>query len=114
MERLVRGDIIVIDFPFSNLVQFKPRPVLIIKIPKGDDMVVNQITGSSYEKSVEIKIENKDFSKGSLKKDSYLRLDKIFSIEKSLVKSLVKYKIGSLKPEKFNEIIDKIVSFLKG
>ena len=58
MERLVRGDIIVIDFPFSNLVQFKPRPVLIIKIPKGDDMVVNQITGSSYEKSVEIKIEN--------------------------------------------------------
>jgi|SRR3989344_3028416 len=110
MERLVRGDIIVIDFPFSNLVQFKPRPVLIIKIPKGDDMVVNQITGSSYEKSVEIKIENKDFSKGSLKKDSYLRLDKIFSIEKSLVK----YKIGSLKPEKFNEIIDKIVSFLKG
>ena len=73
-------------------------------------MVVNQITGSSYEKSVEIKIENKDFSKGSLKKDSYLRLDKIFSIEKSLVK----YKIGSLKPEKFNEIIDKIVSFLKG
>jgi len=110
MERLVRGDIIVIDFPFSNLVQFKPRPVLIIKIPKGDDMVVNKITGSSYEKSVEIKIENKDFSKGSLKKDSYLRLDKIFSIEKSLVK----YKIGSLKPEKFNEIIDKIVSFLKG
>ena len=110
MERLVRGDIIVIYFPFSNLVQFKPRPVLIIKIPKGEDMIVNQITGSSYEKSVEIKIENKDFSKGSLKKDSYLRLDKIFSIEKSLVK----YKIGSLKPEKFNEIIDKIVSFLKG
>ena len=110
MERLVRGDIIVIDFPFSNLIQFKPRPVLIIKIPKGGDMIVNQITGSSYEKSVEIKIENKDFSKGSLKKDSYLRLDKIFSIEKSLVK----YKIGSLKPEKFNEIIDKIVSFLKG
>ena len=110
MERLVRGDVIVIDFPFSNLVQFKPRPVLIIKIPKGGDMIVNQITGSSYEEPVEIKIENKDFSKGSLKRDSYLRLDKIFSIEKSLVK----YKIGSLKHEKLNEIIDKIVSFLKG
>ena len=109
MERLVRWDVIVIDFPFSNLIQFKPRPVLIIKIPKGGDMIVNQITGSSYEKSVEIKIENKDFSKGSLKRDSYLRLDKIFSIEKSLIK----YKIGSLKPEKFNDIIGKIISFLK-
>ena len=109
MEGLVRGDIIVIDFPFSNLVQFKPRPVLVIKVPKGGDVIVNQITGSSYEKSAEIKIENKDFSKGSLRRDSYLRLDKLFSIEKSLIK----YKIGSLKPEKFNEIINKIVSFLK-
>ena len=109
MERLVRGDVIVIDFPFSNLVQFKPRPVLVIKIPKGEDVIVNQITGTSYEKSVEVKIENKDFSKGSLKRDSYLRLDKIFSIEKSLIK----YKIGSLKPEKFKEIMDKIISFLR-
>jgi mRNA interferase MazF len=109
MERLVKGDVIVIDFPFSNLVQFKSRPVLIIKVPKGGDVIVNQITGSSYEKSVEIKIENKDFSKGSLKRDSYLRLDKIFSIEKSLIK----YKIGSLKSEKFKEIIERIVSFLK-
>ncbi|MEK6847802.1 MAG: type II toxin-antitoxin system PemK/MazF family toxin [Nanoarchaeota archaeon] len=109
MERLVKGDIIVIDFPFSNLVQFKPRPVLVIKVPKGDDLIVSQITGSSYEKSVEIKIESKDFSKGSLKRDSYLRLDKIFSIEKSLIK----YKIGSLKVEKFKEILDSIVTFLK-
>jgi len=109
MERLVKGDIIVIDFPFSNLTQFKPRPVLIIKIPKGEDFIVNQITGTSYEKSVEVKIENKDFSKGGLKRDSYLRLDKIFSIEKSLIK----YKIGSLKPEKFKEIMDKIISFLR-
>jgi len=109
MERLVRGDVIVINFPFSNLVQFKPRPVLVIKIPKGEDVIVNQITGTSYEKSVEVKIENKDFSKGGLKRDSYLRLDKIFSIEKSLIK----YKIGSLKPEKFKEIMDKIISFLR-
>jgi len=109
MERLVKGDIIVINFPFSNLTQFKPRPVLVIKIPKGEDLIVNQITGTSYEKSVEVKIQNNDFSKGSLKRDSYLRLDKIFSIEKSLIK----YKVGSLKPEKFKDIINKIISFLK-
>ena len=38
-----------------------------------------------------------------------MRLDKIFSIEKSLVK----YKVGRLKQEKFNQIIDNICSFLK-
>ncbi len=109
MERLVKGDVIVINFPFSNLVQFKPRPVLIIKVPKGGDVIVNQITGKSYESSVEISINKKDFKEGGLKVDSYLRLDKIFSIEKTLIK----YKIGELKPEKFKEIIEKIISFLK-
>ena len=109
MEGLVKGDIIVIDFPFSSLKESKRRPVLILKIPKGEDVIVNQITGSSYKKSAEIKIENKDFKHGSLKRESFIRIDKIGSVEKSLIK----YKIGSLKPEKFKEIVDKVISFLK-
>lgn len=109
MEKLVKGDIIVINFPFSSLKESKRRPVLIVKVPKGEDVIVNQITGSSYEKSVEIKIENKDFNHGGLKRESFVRIDKISSIEKSLIN----YKIGSLKPGKFNEIMDKLISFLK-
>ena len=109
MERFVKGEVVVLEFPFSNLIKSKRRPSLIIKIPKGDDMIVCQITGKSYEKSVEIPIRKEDFHKGSLKVESYMRLDKIFSLEKSLIK----YKIGILKQEKFNEIIDKICSFLK-
>jgi mRNA interferase MazF len=109
MEGLVKGDVIVIDFPFSSLKESKRRPVLIIKIPKCEDVIVNQITSSSHEKSVEIKIENKDFNRGSLKRESFVRIDKIGSIEKSLIK----YKIGSLNPEKFKEIIGRVVSFLK-
>jgi len=34
MERFVRGDIVVLDFPFSNLLQVKRRPALIIKVPR--------------------------------------------------------------------------------
>jgi len=109
MERLVKGDIIVIDFPFSSLKESKRRPVLILKVPKGDDVIVNQITASSYEKSAEIRIENKDFKKGNLKRESFVRIDKMGSIEKSLVK----YKIGSLKYEKFNEILNRVILFLK-
>ena len=109
MEGFVKGDIIILEFPFSNLMQAKRRPSLVIKVPKGDDIIVCQITGKSYEKSVEIPIKKEDFYKGNLKVESYMRLDKIFSIEKSLVK----YKAGTLKQEKFNEIIDKICFFLK-
>ncbi|MBI2004479.1 type II toxin-antitoxin system PemK/MazF family toxin [Candidatus Pacearchaeota archaeon] len=109
MERLVKGDVVVLDFPFSNLLQVKRRPALIIKIPKGEDMIVSQITGKSQESSVEISINKKDFKEGGLKIDSYLRLDKIFSVEKSLII----YKIGSLKHEKFKDILEKICNFLK-
>lgn len=109
MEGFVKGDIVILEFPFSNLIQIKRRPSLVIKVPKGDDIIVCQITGKSYEKSVEILIKKEDFNKGNLKTESYVRLDKIFSIEKSLIK----YKAGSLKQEKFNEIIESIYSFLK-
>jgi len=109
MEGFVKGDVIVLEFPFSNLIQIKRRPSLVIKVPKGDDIIVCQITGKSYEKSVEILIKKEDFSKGNLKIESYVRLDKIFSVEKSLIK----YKIGSLKKEKFIEILERVCSFLK-
>lgn len=109
MEGFVKGDVIIIEFPFSNLMQAKRRPALVIKVPKGDDTIVCQITGKSYEKSVEILLKNEDFRQGSLKKDSYIRIYKISSIEKSLIK----YKAGSLKQDKFNEIIEKICFFLK-
>lgn len=109
MERFVRGDVVVLDFPFSNLLQVKRRPALVIKVPKGGDLIVNQITGKSQEPYAEVQINKKDFKEGGLKIDSYIRLDKLFSIEKSLIS----YKIGSLDNKKFDEILDKIVSFLR-
>lgn len=109
MEGLVKGDVIVIDFPFSNLKDSKRRPVLVLKVPKGEDIIVNQITGESYENPVEILITDKDFKHGGLKRNSFVRIDKIATIERSLIK----YKIGSLKNEKFIEILDKFYLFLK-
>ena len=109
MERFVKGDIIIIDFPYSNFRETKRRPVLVLKIPRGEDIIVLQITSFSQEKPVEIQIKKEDFKEGNLRKDSFIRIDKIASVDKSLIK----YKIGSLKPEKFNEIMNKVVSFLK-
>jgi len=105
----MKGDVVILDFPFSSLLNSKRRPALIIKVPKWGDLIVSQITGKSQEISVEIPISKKDFKKGELKIDSYIRLDKIFSIEKSLIK----YKIGLLKQEKFKEILEKLCNFLK-
>lgn len=105
----MKGDVIVIEFPFSNLKELKRRPVLVIKVPKGDDFIALQITGSSYEKDVEILIRGSDFSDGQLKRDSFVRIDKIGSIERSLVK----YKIGSLKEQKFKDILNNFINYIE-
>jgi mRNA interferase MazF len=109
MEGLVKGDVVVLGFPFSNLIETKKRPALILKVPKGDDLIVCQITGNSNEESVEVKIIKGDFMKGKLRLKSYVRMDKIFSVEKFLIK----YKIGSLRKEKFDEILEEVCSYLK-
>ncbi len=109
MEGFVKGDVIIIEFPYSNLRDVKRRPVLILKVPKGEDVIVAQITGESYENYAEMPLKKEDFKQGGLKRVSYIRIDKIASIEKYLIK----YKAGSLKQDKFNKIIDKICFFLK-
>ena len=109
MKNYFRGDIVVIEFPFSNLSESKKRPVLVLKNPKGEDLIVVQITGSSYEKNSEILLKTGDFKQGSLNRDSYIRIDKIASVEKSLIK----YQIGSLNQKKFDEVLKKIIFFLK-
>ncbi len=109
MEGFVRGEIVVIEFPYSDLKDTKRRPIVILKVPKGEDIIVAQITGTPYERSVEIPLKKEDFKQGNLKRESFVRIDKIASIERSLVK----YKVGSLKQEKFNEVLDRICSFLR-
>ena len=109
MEGPVKGDIVVIEFPYSNLKEAKRRPVFILKVPKGKDILVLQITSSSYENLLEIPIKEEDFREGNLKKDSYLRIDKIASIDKSLIN----YKVGSLKKAKIEEIINKVTNYLR-
>lgn len=109
MERLVKGDVVVLDFPFSDLKFFKRRPALVLKAPKGQDIIVAQITAGTYDKDVEVILDKNDFSNGGLKRTSYVRIDKITTIKETRVK----YKIGSLKSEKFAEVLERVVGFLK-
>ncbi len=109
MERFVSGDVIVIDFPFSDLKDSKRRPSLIIKVPKGEDIIICQITAESQESSVEIPLNSEDFESGNLKRKSFVRIDKITTLNRSRIK----YRIGSLKQKKVNEVLDKVCLYIR-
>ena len=66
MERLVKGDVVVLPFPFSDLSQSKKRPAIVVAPLQGDDVILCQITTVVHSDLYSILLEEKDFVTGSL------------------------------------------------
>ena len=47
MAEFVKGDVVVVPFPFSDLTQAKRRPALVIATLEGDDLILCQITSQN-------------------------------------------------------------------
>lgn len=109
MEAFVKGDIVVMPFPFSDLKATKKRPALIIATLLGDDLIVCQITGQIKEDDYVVDILDSNISGGKLDGGSFVRTNKLFTADKSIIE----YKIGSLKKEKLKEVEDKLVKIIR-
>lgn len=109
MERFVKGDVIVVPFPFSDLTSAKRRPALVIAELEGDDIILCQITGQSIKDRYAISIDESDFETGTLKQKSNVRPNRIFTADRHIIL----YRVGHLKPEKIDQIIEGIVSILR-
>jgi mRNA interferase MazF len=105
MERLVKGDVVVVPFPFSDLSQSKKRPALVLADLEGYDLILSQITSQNVFDSYSIKLKNSDFEEGSLIKNSNIRPNKIFTADRDIVL----YKIGHLNEEKIKEVTDRVI-----
>ena len=64
MAKFVKGDVVVVPFPFSDLTQAKRRPALVISKLEGDDLILCQITSQSIKDNYAIALTDKDFAKG--------------------------------------------------
>jgi mRNA interferase MazF len=73
MGGFVKGDIVVLNFPFSDLSAVKRRPALVISDLDGDDIILCQITSSAKTDKYSIKIEENDFINGKLSVESVIR-----------------------------------------
>jgi len=81
MERFIKGDIVVIPFPYSDLSNSKKRPSLVLADLKGDDIILCQITSQFVKDGYAIALVNSDFVTGSLKQPSNIRPNRLFTAE---------------------------------
>jgi len=106
MGKFTVGMVVLVTFPFSNLKGQKLRPALVLADVEFENLILCQITSKSYTSKTAISIKPEDFSKGRLPVTSYVRPDKLFTADKSIIKNVV----GQLTPQSTKAILQNVSS----
>lgn len=107
----MKGKIVLIPFPYTDLTLSKLRPALVIH-EDGPDIVVAFISSKMYgaeKASVFVDERHRDFKATGLKTSSAIRLDKVATV----LRSLVIGEIGEAGPKLRREINEKLATIYR-
>lgn len=85
MERFVKGNVVILPFPFSDLSNSKKIPALVLADLNGNDIILCQITSQSTKDNFSILLDSGDFESGSLPVVSFIRPNRIFTADKNII-----------------------------
>lgn len=108
MGKFVKGDVVVIPFPFSDLSASKRRPALVLAKLKSNDVILCQITSQLVSDEQAIILINSDFKEGNLQKESRIRPNKLFTADSGIILK----RVGKIKKEKQNTVVNAIIHIL--
>jgi mRNA interferase MazF len=109
MGGFVKGDVLILPYPFDDFTQTKRRPGLVIATPKGFSPHVAQITSQVAADPYSISVDSTDFIAGGLKKSSFVRVNVLMTVNPAKVL----YKAGVLSTAKLKEVTDRIVQMIE-
>lgn len=108
MAGFVKGDVVVIPFPFSDLSGNKKRPALVLADLPGDDIILCQITSQQSWDSFAVALTNNDFVSGSLPLASNIRPSRIFTADKNIIIR----KAGTIHPTLSAKVLQQLIGIL--
>ena len=95
------GDLVFIPFPYSDLSSLKKRPVLVLTVPdRHGDFIALAVT-SVAQAGQALKLTNESLVQGALPKNSWIRLDKVFTLS---VQSIIKT-LGRISEESLQQVL---------
>lgn len=109
MAKFIKGDVVVLPFPFTDLTTAKRRPAFVLASISGDDIILCQISSKMIKDQYALPIEDAHFAEGSSKQVSNVRPNRLFTADSNIIL----YKVGSLQTEKTDEIIEKVIKILR-
>jgi mRNA interferase MazF len=104
----MKGDVVVIPFPFSDLSGSKRRPALVVADWGGDDVMLCQITSQSKRDGQEVTLTERDFATGRLPIASHIRPNKVFTADRRIIR----YVAGRIDAAKYREVAERIVKLV--
>lgn len=109
MARFIKGQVVIVPFPFSDLSGSKRRPALVLADLPGDDIILCQITSQHIKNTFSVPLTDYDFKQGSLPVTSNIRPDRIFTADKNIIIKTA----GTVKIEVIQKVIQVITDILK-
>jgi mRNA interferase MazF len=109
LAKFVKGDVVVVPFPFSDLSQSKRRPALIIASLAGNDVILCQITSKTIKDTYAVSLNDTDFAHGSLKQPGNIRPNRLFTADNHIIL----YSVGSLSDKKLTQVVEKLIEIIK-
>ena len=105
MAAFIKGDVVVVPFPFCDLSDAKRRPALVVATMSGDDVVLCQITRQAKQDDWAIAIDGEDLEGGSLKQSSNVRPNRLSTCDSGIIL----YRVGTLSEVKMRQVTQKII-----
>jgi len=107
-----QGDIVIVPFPFSNLTAVRQRPVLILSksaySKECEDIITCGITSNLKDSKYSVLIDNFNLIEGSIPVKSRIKIDKLFTLEQSIV---IK-KIARINKETFKKVRQEFLDLI--
>jgi len=107
-----QGEIIIIPFPFSDLSGTKQRPVLILSKnednSKSDDIIACGITSNLKDSKYSVFISDENIIAGSISTKSKIKVDKLFTVEKGIIKK----RLAEIDNSTFNKVRQEFLKLI--
>lgn len=97
-ERYEPGDIVIVPFPYTDLSAAKERPALVVSnasFNRGHDVIVCAISSQLAQTEHSVLIGKEDLRSGKLAKPSRVRVSRIATLERSILRA----RVAKLRPE---------------
>lgn len=108
MGGFVKGDVVVVLFPYSDLSSAKKRPALVIAALDGDDVLLCQITSRQLTDQYSIPLSADHFLSGSLRQESNIRPNRLFTADTRIIQ----YRAGHLNDDAIEPVINRIIGII--